>query len=78
MPDPAQRAQSGHMHHSHTAGDGTTPAMHPERAAVAAHLHHMHNRVTSPGMASHPLTPSEGHMLREGAEAVTRAANSVA
>lgn len=73
----AQTALAATTRQHGTGGHATHVALHPERAAVASHLKHMHSQVTAPGMAAHPLTPSEGDMLRSGAEAVTRAANTV-
>ena len=77
-PHSAQRHTAKSARHAQSpAGHENQPALHPERGEVVAHLHHMHNRLTTPGMAAHPLTMSEAHMLRTGAEAITRAANSV-
>lgn len=73
----AQRALAASTRGHARAGHVTTNAMHPQRAAVASHLHHMHTQITSPGMADHPITPSENDMLKSGADAITRAGSSV-
>jgi hypothetical protein len=58
--------------HSPMVTDRGRKGKHPDRAAILAHLQHLHNRLNAPGMAEHPLTPSEHQAVQDGAGALMR------